>query len=231
MAPSSDRKRIAERNLILTPDCGIIELTLQHTGKLKQQTTVQLRAIYANSFSSAPLCCRLRCLELSCLRNTCTEQCCACGRAVGMLLVPATCCSQRSVPTTHCTARPCPSRAACAAARIDGDYLVPPAVERNGLRVVPGFAEQDKYDARTGGVGIPAGRQAVTVVTPLFTLWVWPGLPEWPAHPARVPEAYPSLHLRITLPQMPVGQVHPPLSCRLHSSWPPGPPWHGSAFV
>ena len=90
MGPSSDRKRIAERNLILTPDCGIVELTLQHAGKLKQQTTVQLRAIYANSFSSAPLCCRHRCLEPSCMLTTCTEQGCAGCRAVLMLLVPAT---------------------------------------------------------------------------------------------------------------------------------------------
>lgn len=54
MGPSSDRKRIAERNMMLSPDSGIVELTLQHTSKLNHHTTVQLRAIYANSFSSAP---------------------------------------------------------------------------------------------------------------------------------------------------------------------------------
>ena len=97
--------------------------------------------------------------------------------------------------------------------------------------MVPGFAEQDKYDGRTGGVGIPAGRQAVTVTTPLFTLWVWSGLPEWPAHPARVPEAYPSLHLRLMLPQMPEGQVCPPRSCPLPSSCVPGLPCQSSVFV
>ena len=82
---------------------------------------------------------------------------------------------------------------------------MPPHVERNGLRIIPGMAMKE------GGVanGIPPGRQVVTVVTPMFTMWVWAGLPEWPAHPDRVAEAYPSLHSRMFIPKDPLGPVRP----------------------
>ena len=87
-------------------------------------------------------------------------------------------------------------------------------MERNGLRIVPGFADQDKYDGKADGIGIPVGRQVVTIITPMFTLWVWSALPEWPAHPARVPEAFPALQMRMALQQLPREQVGSLLSGR-----------------
>ena len=57
------------------------------------------------------------------------------------------------------------------------------------------------------GVSIPTGRQGVTLVMPLFTAWVWAGLPEWPAEPPRAPDRFPGLHLRLSLQHDPASQV------------------------